>query len=110
MKFIDVGTLDRKITIQSVTATSDPLTNEPIKTFATLATPWAKRLKNQSNEQYDAAQQVSTQTVRYLIRWRSDVTEKMRIVDGAKTFEISGIEEMDRKVALILTAISKDNG
>ena len=110
LRQVRIGDLDRKITIQSVSETLDSETNHSVLTYSTLATVWAKRLKVQSNESYEAKQQVAVNVVRYLIRYRTGITERMRIVDNGSTYEISGIEEIDRKNTLILTAEKRDNG
>jgi SPP1 family predicted phage head-tail adaptor len=109
MKPLNVGKLDRRIVIHYSSETADADTNEPVKTYSTLATVWAQRLTNASVEKFEADQQVALQTVRYRVRYRSDVAETMRIVDNGVVFEILGIEQVDRKSSMILSAQLRDN-
>lgn len=110
LKGISFGEFDVKITIQSVTTANHAITNEPETTYSTLATVWSKRLGPKSNEVIEADQTVAVGPARFMIRRRTDVTERMRIVDGSNTYRISGIEDFGRQGYLILTAEKRDNG
>jgi SPP1 family predicted phage head-tail adaptor len=104
------GELDIRITIQSVTETNDAVTNQEVSTYATLASNVpAKRLGPKSNESFEANQQVAVSVSRYMIRNRSGLTEKMRVVDGGVTYNISGIENFGRQGYTILTVERRDN-
>jgi SPP1 family predicted phage head-tail adaptor len=106
---ISSGELDRRVVIQNFTTTTTARTNEQVKTYATLYSVWAKRLKAGSNEEQEGNQQVAKREYRYMIRYKSDITEKMRLVDGTDTYDIGGIEVMDRKAGLILSVTKRDN-
>lgn len=111
MSRIAAGELNRRIAIQSFTVTADSLTNEPVQTWSNLyGSVGAKRLGPKSNESFEANQQVANTEVRYLIRWKDDIDETMRVVEGSNTYYIKGIEEStDRKHWLILTCEKRDN-
>jgi head-tail adaptor len=114
---IRVGELDCRIIIQQLTTTRSTITNYPSPTYSTFATVAAKRLGKANNdlyapstsEAYEANQQVAINTVRYFIRTLTGVLETMLIVDGTKTYNISGIEDFGRQGYMILTATKRDN-
>jgi SPP1 family predicted phage head-tail adaptor len=105
------GEMDQRITIKSVSTSNNTVTNQAIESYSTLvANLPAKRLGPVSKEQFEANQQVAHGVVRYMIRRRTDVTERMRIIEGSLTYEISGIEDFGRMGYMILTAEKRDNG
>ena len=92
---ISAGSLDRLIQLQHGTATADPESNEPIKTWATYATLWAKQDFFGSDEGEDAAREFADYGLYFTFRWRSDVNAEDRIlhkIDGTnyETFEVLG--------------------
>lgn len=103
--------MDRRIVLQQFTeSAADAETNEKTKTWSTLATVWAKRFKKKSGEVYEAKQQVAVTLDAFMIRYRTDVTERMRVVDGDATYDITGIEEgASRQSYLILSVVKRDN-
>jgi SPP1 family predicted phage head-tail adaptor len=111
MSRIAAGELNRRIAIQSFTTSADSTTNEEVKTWSSLYSSLAaKRLGPKSNETFEANQQVANIEVRYLIRWKDDITEVMRVIDGSDTYYIKGIEESsERKAWKILTCEKRDN-
>lgn len=111
MSMIARGELNRRIAIQSFTEVPDSMTNAPVKTWSNLYNSVAaKRLGPKSSENFEANQQVANIEVRYLINWKDDITEVMRVIDGANTYYIKGIEESsERKHWLILTCEKRDN-
>lgn len=109
LRGIRVGELDTRITIESSTSVKNAITNEPELTWSALKTVWAKELQPQSREDYEASQQVALDTVRWMIRRDTEVTEVMRCVRGGNTFYISGIQDKGREGYMILTAEKRDN-
>lgn len=107
LRGIRIGELDRKITIEKANLLIDDFTHERKETWVTLASVYSKRLRN-SRESYEDRQPVAITSGRYMIRWRSDVKETMRINDGGEIYYIEGIENMDRKNFLILSVIKRD--
>lgn len=115
------GEMDQRITIQSVSTSPNTVTNEATESYSTLvANLPAKRLSASarggmfdggpsSTEKFEANQQVAHGVARYMIRRRTDVTERMRIVEGSIIYEISGIEDFGRMGYMILTAEKRDN-
>lgn len=108
----NIGAMDVELVIQSQTATYDAETNETIAgTWVDLATVWAEKLKDpDSMERFEGNQQVALKTYSFRIRYRSDVTELMRVKRGTEVTYIKGIEEADREKFLVLTTEKRDNG
>lgn len=92
------GQLDRRITIQSFTTTTDDF-GEVVKSFTTLAEVWAKVEDKRGSEGEDGNQLVATKRVEFLIRYRSDINEQMRIQYNNETYKIEAILNADSRKA-----------
>lgn len=92
------GQLDRRITIQSYTTTTDDF-GEVVKSFTTLANVWAKVEEKRGGEGEDGNQLVATKKVEFLIRYRSDIDEQMRISYNNETYKIETILNADARKA-----------
>jgi len=92
------GQLDRRITIQSFTTTTDDF-GEVVQSFTTLANVWAKVEEKRGNEGEDGNQLVATKRVEFLIRYRSDINEQMRIQYNNETYKIEAILNADSRKA-----------
>jgi SPP1 family predicted phage head-tail adaptor len=89
---VRAGNLDRRIVIQSATTAQDQY-GEPIETWSTYATLWAERNDLRGTE-FFAARQIANQIVTaFRVRWRTDIDPRMKVVDGATTFDIDSIIE-----------------
>jgi SPP1 family predicted phage head-tail adaptor len=90
---MDFGRLNRRIVIQSKSGAVDSV-GQPIENWATFATVWAyiryqSGLKNLEGISSGAEQSTAYASVR--IRYRSNVTAAMRIVDGDTTYQIKSV-------------------
>lgn len=101
---MEAGRLDRRVTIQQSQVTGHNSFNEPIRTWVDLATVWAQVTDVGGREYFAAAAVQAERTSRFLIRWRSDVTETMRISYGGKIYDIRSIAEVGRRVGLDIRA------
>ncbi len=99
--------LDRRITIQSATVAQDASGSE-IPTWSNLHVDMpAEYLPLSGSEQFEASQRLATARARFRIRYRSDLTRKMRIVFESENWNLTHIEEdrrFDRRQYTILTA------
>lgn len=97
-----IGARDRYITIQQATETRGSA-GGIVQTWARFAGVWAAR-RDLSAKEFQAAQQTQYEiTTEYRIAWRSDITAKMRIVDGTQTYNIESIADLGgQKVELVL--------
>ena len=92
------GQLDRRITIQSFSTTTDDF-GEVVKSFTTLANVWAKVEEKRGDEGEDGNQLVATKRVEFFIRYRSDINEQMRITYNNETYKIEAILNADTRKA-----------
>lgn len=79
--------LDRRITFQNKTSDTD---DEGIvsESWTNYVTVWAAREPLKGREFFAAAAANAENTVRYKIRYRSDVHSSMRLVDGGRIYSI----------------------
>jgi len=85
---MDAGRLRHRVTIQSVTETRDTSTGAIATSWADVATVWAA-VEPLSGREFLAAQANQAEVVaRILIRYRDDVTAKMRVLHGARVYNI----------------------
>jgi len=92
------GQLDRRITIQSFTTTTDDF-GEVIQSFTTLADVWAKVEEKNGSEGEEGNQLMATKRVEFFIRYRADINEQMRIVYNGLTYKIETILNADARKA-----------
>ena len=93
------GELDRRLTIEQYTEAQDAY-GEAIKTWAVLDTVWAQVLPLRGSERY-VAQQVSGEAeTRFRIRYRTDVTDKMRLYCENVYYNITAVLEIGRREGL----------
>ncbi|OAN53892.1 hypothetical protein A6A04_13450 [Paramagnetospirillum marisnigri] len=98
---MDAGRLDRRVTIQALTTSSDAL-GGVTETWADLATVWAQFLPGAGKEAYSAAAVHAEAQARFRIRWRSDVTTVHRVIYDGKAWDILAVDEIGRREGLEL--------
>lgn len=91
---IRAGDLNQRITIQQSTITRDTYGAE-IQTWATHATVWASKQHKSSREFYSAQKTNAEITDLFIIRYRNNVTTKMRISHNGKYYDILGADDPD---------------
>jgi len=100
---VNAATLDRRLTIEQYTETQDGY-GEPVKTWTVLETVWAQVTPVRGTERY-VAQQVSGEAeMRFRIRWREDVTDKMRLYCEDVYYNITAVLEIGRREGLEIMA------
>jgi len=106
------GKLDRRITLQRFTFTTDAGSGEQVKTWATLGPDklWASRRRASANETLASAELAGAISdvfeIRYGSAW-SDVNPKDRLVFEGRTYEIVAAEEIDRRVGIRIAAVAR---
>lgn len=90
------GDFDQRIVIQNVTESVDQF-GQRIRTFSTLAAVWAKVEEKSGTEGEVSYQLTANRKVQFMIRWRSDINEKMPIVYRGKIYEIESIISDDAR-------------
>ncbi len=101
---LKIGMLDEQIEIQTSTTTADSY-GAQVVTWIPLATEFA-RIENAStgnSENYDSALETTLRRITATIRYRSDVTEKMRVVYDGDTYDILVKQKIGRNRFLTLT-------
>ena len=89
-----IGELNQRITIQR----ADVIVNdygEEITNWVALATAWAAIRNVPQREPFAADQFVSVVTTSFTLRYRTDVTAKMRVLCDGKTYEIDSAADPD---------------
>ena len=94
------GQLDRRITIQTFSETTDNFGQE-VKSFSTLASVWANVVERVGREGEDGEMIAATKKVEFIIRYRTDVDEEMRISYNNNTYKIQAIQSADARKAFL---------
>ena len=96
-KSLDIGKLDRRITIQSLTQGSGSPYGEPTQTWTTWATVWANVYSGGGRE-FEAARQITAEIdTQFQVRWIDGLTPTMRILYEGRTYDILRIQEVGRR-------------
>ena len=101
---IQAGKLDRLISIEYPTYIQDSF-GQPITTWNSLVTLRARIIFPTAVEQFRSGALHSERYGAFFIRYRTDVTEVMRIVYQDLHWKITGIREMGRRRNLEITAM-----
>lgn len=109
---MNIGALDRKITIESQTTAASSTTGERTYTWATLASVWATvrypQSAERSTEGMEQGRETSSIPVEFTIWHRTDVTEKMRVSYDSAYFDIQRINKVgQRNEMLKLVTVKK---
>ena len=105
------GKLDRRVTLQRYSVSFDAL-NQPVETWAELATVWASKEDVSDGERVRAEQVGSTLTTRFRIRHSAEVSglnTKDRVVFRGLVFDIVGVKEIGRNDGLEITAAARSD-
>jgi SPP1 family predicted phage head-tail adaptor len=94
------GQLDRRITIQNFSETTDSF-GQQVKSFSTLASVWANVVERVGREGEDGEMIAATKKVEFVIRYRTDVDEEMRISYNNNTYKIQAIQSADARKAFL---------
>ena len=100
-KVIDPGNFDVKITIYRLTNTKNEFGEQAAGTPSKVADAWAQRFNLSGRESFAAAagadaSKTATEVNHYTFRFVSGLEEKMVIIDGSKTFDITAIQALNR--------------
>lgn len=104
------GKLDRRITLQQASEASRDAMNAPVYTWSTFATVWAQLIFNRGDERFAAHEVAGASVVTFKIRYRSGVTDKLRISYDGKIYDIRDVRELGRQDGLELDAVARSDG
>lgn len=85
-------TLDRSITIEQYTDSKDAI-GAPVISWATLATVFANVTFDRGKEDEVITKETATTIVTFIIRHRTDLTAKHRILYNSKYYDIESIKD-----------------
>lgn len=105
---MNVGKLDRKIIIQSYPTSKDN-GGELTGSWTTYLTTWAKVTDKSSTENMVEGTQPMTTTRTFTIRYRTGLTNGMRISYNSQYWQITGMMEIGRKEYIDIQTILKTN-
>jgi len=91
-----VGELDRRISIYELVETANSY-GERTTTNNLVKTVWAKIEPEGGNEKITGDKPTASRSVRFTIRYRTGLIEKMKISYDGNWYNILSIEEPDRK-------------
>ena len=111
---MNIGRLDRYITIQSVSYADDAFGASQTPTWTNYATNVPARLDypgrtSGSDDKFEASQEVNVSTVIFTIRYDAGVLDTMRVVYNSKNYKIIRQQEIGRQEGWILTTENRDN-
>lgn len=100
------GDLDRRITIERAITTTDPLGGE-VRSWIPVATVWAQVLPDTAEERFRAQEVSASKRTVFNIRWGVAVTVTDRLDYEGRTFEISEVTEIGRRVGQKIRAAAR---
>lgn len=109
---LSAGKLDRKIILQRFTETRDAY-NEPVKTWATLATRSASYEPLSDGERFRAGETAANASARFVIRYSAavaDLDPKDRLTFGGVVYQILHVKEIGRREGIEITAAARADG
>jgi SPP1 family predicted phage head-tail adaptor len=97
MPELEIGKLDRLITIQALTQSTGTEYSEPLESWADWAKVWANVYSGAGRE-FEMARQITAEIdTMFQIRYRSGVVDTMRISYDGRIYDIYRIQEVNRK-------------
>ena len=97
------GKLNRRVIIEDNTPVQSS-TGEPVEAWATFATVWAELMKPSVAERFLGDQFAGFRGIVWRIRYRSDITNLMRVVYSSVNYDITGVYESGYKQDLIIVS------
>lgn len=121
MKSLAAGKLDRLIRIEAALEQRDEETGETTLTWppeggVVLAEVWAERLDPATLERFTSDQEVAEIDRAWQIRYRRELLDivtpepRFRVVDSGRVFDITGVVEVGRHVALVVKGKARAEG
>lgn len=109
---MQAGKLDRRVRLERFTETRDEY-NEPVKTWALLATRWAFYEPLSDGEKFRAGETAANASARFQIRYSptvADLNPKDRLIFEGVTHDIIRVKELTRREGLEITTAARADG
>ncbi|ATQ67152.1 MULTISPECIES: phage head closure protein [Methylosinus] len=101
MSVTSIGALRQRVTLEAPIDTADD-SGSMTRSYASVAQIWAKLTPAAGEARFVAEREEQAITVVALIRWRADVTSRMRLVVGARTLLIHSVYDPDGRRRFLL--------
>jgi len=95
------GMLDRRITIQGKTEVVSS-NGQRTLTWSTFISTWSNPVEKDGYEKTDNSNRSTERKVHFRIRYRSDVTNEMRVIWEGKYYKIEDTKELGRQDGLMI--------
>jgi SPP1 family predicted phage head-tail adaptor len=108
---VKAGDLDRRLTLRHRVLGAQNANGEYPVTYTDYATVWARKIEVSGREFFQAQTKDAETTVRFEIRYRSDIVATDRVVSDGRDFQlVQPPSEIGRREGLTLFARAVDNG
>ena len=98
-----IGDLRERVELQSMSPTRDAIGGE-VQGWTTLANVWAQVTPMSAGEQYRRQQMQASAQWKVTIRYRADITSKMRVLWSGRTFQVKGVTSADERKRFLAMA------
>lgn len=98
---MNIGKLDRRITIERRTETVKP-SGSVVKAWAPIASVWAEIIQQTATEFFTGYGEAETGSVIFRIRFVADITTADRVTYNGTAYNLKEIKELGRRDALEL--------
>lgn len=107
---MEPGRLDRRIRFERKDVTQNNYGEEGV-TWTPIATMWAARQNLRGDEKWSAQQVAGELVSRYVIRYREDLNPTMRLIDGARIYDVHQLYPTDeRRHWMVIEASARSEG
>lgn len=104
---MNIGKLDRRITLERLEQSVDTSTGEPVESWVPFATVWAAYMPVSGNEPFTASQRYAEVTTRFRIRYHPQFTPLDRIAFEGKHYDVVEVLELGRKAGQEIRAVAR---
>jgi SPP1 family predicted phage head-tail adaptor len=106
---MDAGHLDRRIALKRASSTVNGF-NEPVYSWATLATVWAQMVPVNDGERMRAGETLANMQARFTVRWSATtatVDPRDRLTFNGREYDINGVKLIGRNKHIEITATAR---
>lgn len=106
---MSAGRMDRSITMQFASESTDSTTNQPIEDWNDEAVLWAEWLPISAQEVWQARQIDATIEGAYKVHYRDDVAPNTARILGhdGRLYDVRGVTEIGRREGLLISVIAR---
>jgi SPP1 family predicted phage head-tail adaptor len=94
---VAIGDLRERVFIQRDAGASRDAVGGLVPSWETVANVWARVAPMSTGEQFRRQQMQANANWKVTVRYRNDLSPKMRVVWGSRTFEVKGVTNADER-------------